>query len=149
MFRFGPLNKHRSCCCYSVTEDGWEWEWGHKCHTPYEARLVAAGWTASRRSTDHLFKQPFVSSALCSWQQLAARTGHSSPARQSLQFVAGLWEAHVAVFSQKWGRDNFSTIQGCPQLMLLNALWAKTYKEVWFVRFLLGHAGTAALMSID
>lgn len=38
------------------------------------------------QSTDHLFKQPFVSPTPGSWQQLAARTGHSSPGCQSVHY---------------------------------------------------------------
>lgn len=70
-------------------------EWGstvHRCRISCEAHPIKGGWTASP-----INRSPFQT-ALCSptpgsWQQLAARTGHSSPACQSVHYGAGPGEA--------------------------------------------------------
>lgn len=55
------------------------------------------------QSTDHLFKQPFVPPTSGSWRQLAARTGHSSPARQLVHYCAGTGETWEWTH-KRWGR---------------------------------------------
>ena len=45
------------------------------------------------QSTDHLFQTALCSPTPGSWQQLVARTGHSSPACQSVHYGAALGEA--------------------------------------------------------
>lgn len=89
-----PLTKHRWTGVVTVC-----WapgtcvpEWGsviHRCHISCDAHPIKRGWTASP-----INRSPFQI-ALCSptpgsWQQLAARAGHSSPACQSVHYNVGL-----------------------------------------------------------
>lgn len=81
-------------------------EWGstvHRCHISCDAHPIKkGGWTAPP-----INRSPFQT-ALCSptpgsWQQLAARTGHSSPTCQSVHYGVG-WS--MGVESQTPGAVN-------------------------------------------
>lgn len=74
----------------------------HRCHISFDAHPIKKEGGQLPQSTDHLFKQPFVPRPPGSWQQLAARTGHSSPACQSVHYGS------MGVESQALG--NFSRL---------------------------------------